>query len=136
MISKAPIGWPVQFFSNADRNAKPVAATIVDMTDSGIATLSCVPIGAAELSYRRSVRHMNDAWLQDHPELARTSGGWDFVPGLVPPEELRLPTEDRIMAMFNGGAKAEDIAEAVGRKEKYVESVIERHTEPAAATAG
>lgn len=78
-----PVGWTVQFWPGGDPHNLPVAAIVTGNDPSGTLALETFLRGGGDSVPRKSVRHIDDPFLDEHPTARREFGAWDWVPGLV-----------------------------------------------------
>lgn len=130
-----PIGWPVNFFVTGDRAHLPAPAIVFRCHGNGVLDL-CEFRWGADQKQRSGVRHITDPVLRDNEKLKQTAGAWDYVPGLVVPDNIPIFTsgfnpdgfEIEVMTMAAEGRSTGDIAAALSIAAKKVKEIIERYS--------
>jgi len=78
-----PVGTPVTYYPHAEADNPPVAAIVIDINKSGVATLRLF-FGNGGDSVKKSVHHVSSGFLRDeYGKLtpgAHAGGAWDFHP--------------------------------------------------------
>jgi len=114
-----PVGHFVQWFRQGDVNTKPTACLVVETDGKGTLKLTQFPGCGGMGGTVRNVRHKDDPWLRDKPNVRRESGCWDYLEpifvGLLeeqtpPPKELRTAEKERILKMHAEGKTPAQIA--------------------------
>ena len=95
-MSQMPyVGIDVCFYGQADKRNGAVAAKVTEVGNEGaILKLSLFRPNYRELEPRVSVRHIDDPYLQTHPEWALEFGAWDYV-DVPKPEKRQIPEDSR-----------------------------------------
>lgn len=128
-----PIGWPVLFYVGGTRAHLPAPAIVFRNHGNGVLDLLELRWGADQ-KQRPAARHVADPLLAENPKLREQSGAWDFVMGLMPPEDIPIfPSsmnpdgrELEVLVMAARGESRGDIANATGVNPKKVGEIIER----------
>jgi hypothetical protein len=130
-----PIGWPVLYYVTGERAHLPAPALVFRNHGNGVLDLVEQRPGP-DAKYRTGVRHINDAKLAENPKLRDQTGAWDYVMGLLPPDDIPIfpsgmtpgsEAEQRILCLAARGDSRADIANAVGWPAKKVAELIERY---------
>ncbi len=127
----AYVGCPVQWFPNANRQARPQAGQIVALQFGSSVTVHVQPETGKARRYT-GCPHIDDPALpRNTDEIRRNRGAWDFIPGLVPYQKPREPDtgeERQIVALFKAGNKAVAIAAELGEPwtHQKVNGVLQR----------
>lgn len=128
-----PIGWPVLFYVTGDRSHLPAPAVVFRNHGNGVLDM-CEFRWGADQKQRGGVRHVDDPWLAQNEQFRQRNGGWDYVPGLVLPDDLPIfpsgvnPTQEEVVVitMAAQGASRGDISNATGIPPKKVAELIDR----------
>lgn len=129
-----PIGWPVLFYVTGDRAHLPAPAIVFRNHGNGVLDLIEYRWGADQ-KQRAAVRHLNDPVITENPKLRAQTGAWDYVMGLVPPDDIPIfpsgmnpdSAEYTVLVMAARGDSKNDIASAVGWPAKKVAELIDRY---------
>lgn len=88
-----PIGMPIQWFERGLTDSGPKAAIVTQIERPGVVQIA-VTSPFAEPRHYKGVRHIKAAQKQPHDMQTMRSGGWDFVPGLTPPDPTKLHRDE------------------------------------------
>lgn len=129
----ATIGQIVRWWSHGDTNQKPTAAIVVDTDGKGCLSLSLVRKYAADFNSVEGARHVSDPILQSNPNLARSTGAWDFVENQQPVVDPSVPLLNQdsirqaIYRMADTGMSTSEITSALGRPWRFqdVQAIVD-----------
>lgn len=79
-ITLPPVGWPVQWFPQAEVQRGAQAATVLGVNGQLIILETTDTSGVKRL--RTQTRHMSDPVLETNAIWRMEHGGWDWIPGL------------------------------------------------------
>lgn len=91
-----PIGATCLWYPNADRNAGKRAAIVTGPdrpNDQGVLNLAAFPDQTASILPVKGCRHVDDPYLKDHPQMARSRGGWDYSESMPVPDLQKKQTD-------------------------------------------
>jgi len=110
-----PVGWPVLWFANGDRQQAGQACLAVQCNGRGVIGLWGMSPAFQQIR-QRTVPWIGDPRVRDKPDFAAETGAWDWVPGLVPEQYQRMaPEEPTILMLYKQGRlDARAIAEWIG----------------------
>ncbi len=74
-----PVGLPVQYFRTIN-DTEAIPATITHINPDGITDLVLVPRHGGTLNNKHGVRHIDDPWHKENPDVSRNYGAWNFMP--------------------------------------------------------
>lgn len=83
-----PVGLTVQYFRTV-QDTEAIPATITHINPDGITDLALVARHGGTLVAKRGVRHIDDPWHKENPDVSRNYGAWRFMPEVeeVKPEK-------------------------------------------------
>jgi hypothetical protein len=90
-----PIGTTCRWYRRGDTTRKPLAAIVTDSDASGILDLTVFVRQGRQVEPVTGVRHKDDPYLADHPEIASENGVWDFVESVGRPAAESKPSKGR-----------------------------------------
>jgi hypothetical protein len=92
LLPTPPVGWPVWWFIGADRNNPGGVLHVLKIDEPG----RVCGMRDSYLQVQQSVGgswHMSSPLHKDNRSNKDESGGWDWIPGLIPPDPYRLAYE-------------------------------------------
>lgn len=79
-VTLPPVGWPVQWFPQAETQRGAQAAVVLGVNGQLIILETTDTAGVKRL--RTQTRHMSDPVLETNTIWRMEHGGWDWIPGL------------------------------------------------------
>lgn len=81
-VTLPPIGFPVQWFPQAEIQRGAQAAVVVGINGQLVILETTDQFGVKRL--RSQTRHMSDPHLSENTIWRMEHGGWDWIPGMFP----------------------------------------------------
>ncbi len=134
----------VNFYEGADRGQVPLLGIAQSNfgPPNGDIGIDVLIIQNGTSARRRNVYHIDHSEHIDHLERSQRSGGWDYVPGILKPWEVRqvrellssapkasepVVNEHRVVDLFKSATPINRICQAVGLKKPEVEAILAKH---------
>ena len=87
IVNVPPVGWAVWWFPGASVSTSPQAAIVTKHSGNpAMLNLHVLP-AVGQPTWKTTVRHVDDTFLETHPDAVIRSGGWDWIPGNPAPAQ-------------------------------------------------
>lgn len=80
----AKVGTTVNYYKSGSVDKDPEAGIVTRCNEEGVADIAVVPRFGGTLIGKPGIRNARDGWHQDHPEISKQNGCWEFIPADEP----------------------------------------------------